>query len=184
VKWSEEVHTLSYVIIRNSLKITSTNVLYFLTWVLFPKFYWEVSVVYPLHLILRCVCMKEIKCDTATALSSLRGSLISCETIQTTVTPSDRQPDVSYGRFSTPPACIVFSDLLRFQRHLESLLCLYKKRIPLAQLFELFCRQRTLSEESNSYPLIFEHDLMYMNYFNHYLCFDPPPCFVFSVCKK
>lgn len=133
MKWGEELHTLSYVINTKFVKKITTSVVYFLTWFLSSKFDCDVSVLYLLSFIRRCVCMKEIKHDTSTAPSPLRRFLILCETIQNAVTLGDRQPGLSYGRFSTSLACIVFSDLQRLKRPLESVLCLYKNRIPLAQ---------------------------------------------------
>lgn len=128
---------------------------FFFTRLLFSKICCKISVVYLLPFLRRCVCMKEIKL----LRSYIRGSLISCETIQTAVMLSDRQPGLNYGRFSTSPACNVFSDLQRLHT-IWNLSCVcIKGGIPLAQQFELFCRQRTLSEESNP-CLLYRHSSM------------------------
>ena len=152
-------------------------VFFFLTRLLFSKFCCKISVVYLLRFLRRCVCMKEIKLRH----SYIRGSLISCETIQTAVMLSDRQPGLNYGRFSTSPACNVFSDLQRLQHHLESILCLYKKRNSSCSIVWAFLSTKDAFRGIKPLPLVptFEHDLTHRSYFIRCARFDPPQCFVF-----
>lgn len=94
--------------------------------------------------------VKETQCER-TSPSPPHQTVISCETILIAFSLSDRQADMSYNLFSTYPACIVFDEQRRIQRHRNlSRVC--------SVVLRAFYRQRKLSENQTPHPSLHSKD--------------------------